>query len=1148
MRIIADFHVHSRYSRATARNLDLENLYMAAQVKGVDVVGSGDFSHPAWFAEIETKLEPAEAGLFRLKKEISGPCDREVPPSCRREVRFVLTTEISNIYKKRDRTRKNHNLVFAPDLDAVRRLNHRLGEIGNIRSDGRPILGLDARDLLEVVLEASAEAFLVPAHIWTPWFSVLGSKSGFDTIEECFDDLAGHVFAAETGLSSDPSMNWRVSSMDHIRLISNSDAHSPANLGREANCFDTELSYFALRDALKSRDGQGFFGTIEFFPQEGKYHLDGHRDCGVRLHPRQSAAHGGKCPVCGRALTVGVLSRVEELADRADGLKPATARPYDNLVPLADVLAEILQVGPKTVKAVQAYRSAVGALGPELRILQMLEPAEIERAGIPLLGEAIRRMRARKIEIIPGFDGEYGKIRIFSAQERARLQGQRPLFALGEPLSRVCAETAHAAVPRAEDGPEDPPVDPRPDLAQAAGEGDPENTAAGADSAAAGAGRGGPNAEQLRAVEHPHGALVIVAGPGTGKTFTLTRRIAHLIQDKGVGPESVLAVTFTNKAAEEMRARLAGILGPRAALPTVATFHGICLNLWREWEGSKAPVVIDEDEQGAVLADAVKMAAASGAAVTPNHPDLKAGIMRAKQNLLGPEDLAAAPGSDPAVAAVYRAYQGLLETQRVCDYEDLIFGVVARLESDVALRDRCRGRFRHIFVDEYQDINHGQYRFIRAIAPSPAATGGICVIGDPDQSIYGFRGSDCAFFNRFVDDYPGAGVITLARNYRSTDTILAASFQVIDRNPAARIRVFSGIHGIATIGFMEQVNEHAEAESISREIERLMGGTGYHSLDTGRVRDAAPQSPPGWADIAVLARTRQQLDILAEVFDTRGIPCQVVSRHQTLGRTAARLLLSLFKIGESLGAYADFERVAPLVVPGLGPKIVETFKAWCAANRLPLAEGLAGAARYPIPGLNRNQQLKLTGFAGRVAALRAETSGMTVRQRLETCSRDPALSAPMADAPGRAAVERLTAMAEDSEKDALAFLTRVALHTDADAHHPRAEKVALMSMHAAKGLEFAVVFVAGCEDGLIPFHRPDRSGADPQEERRLFYVAMTRARQRLYFTRARRRRLFGKTASRKPSPFVADIETELIAAEAPVGRGRGKKDAQLRLF
>lgn len=313
MPFYADLHVHSKYSRATSKDADLEGMAVWAQRKGIAVVGTGDFTHPAWFAELQEKLEPAEPGLFRLRPEIERAVEERVPGSCRRPVRFMLEVEISTIYKKGERTRKIHHLIYAPDLDTASRFRDRLAHIGNIESDGRPILGLDSRDLLEVTLESGPDAYLVPAHIWTPWFAVLGSKSGFDAVEECYGDLADHIFAVETGLSSDPPMNWRVGSLDRYRLVSNSDAHSPPKLGREACVFDTELDYFRMRRALET--GEGYGGTVEFFPEEGKYHLDGHRSCGVRLTPVETRTLDGVCPQCGKPVTVGVLSRVDDLAE-----------------------------------------------------------------------------------------------------------------------------------------------------------------------------------------------------------------------------------------------------------------------------------------------------------------------------------------------------------------------------------------------------------------------------------------------------------------------------------------------------------------------------------------------------------------------------------------------------------------------------------------------------------------------------------------------------------------------------------------------------------------------------------------------------------------------------------------------------------------
>src|SRR5262245_44677113 len=344
MRFYADLHVHSRYSRACSRDCDLEHLAWWAAVKGVAVVGTGDFTHPAWAEDLRTQLVPAEPGLFRLRGDLEREVLSRLPAPCRTPVRFLLSTEISTISKRGDRTRKVHHLLFAPHLDAVAEITRQLARVGNLAADGRPILGLDPRDLLEIALAGGPGCYLVPAHVWTPWFSALGSKSGFDSIEECYADLAGHVFAAETGLSSDPAMNWRVSGLDRYHLVSNSDAHSPPMLGREATVFDTELDYFAVRRSLET--GDGLAGTIEFFPEEGKYHTDGHRKCGVRMAPRETRALGGLCPECGKPLTVGVLSRVEELADRPDGYRPDGAPEVRSLLQLPLVMSELLGVGP----------------------------------------------------------------------------------------------------------------------------------------------------------------------------------------------------------------------------------------------------------------------------------------------------------------------------------------------------------------------------------------------------------------------------------------------------------------------------------------------------------------------------------------------------------------------------------------------------------------------------------------------------------------------------------------------------------------------------------------------------------------------------------------------------------------------------------
>ncbi|MDO9109637.1 MAG: endonuclease Q family protein, partial [Desulfatirhabdiaceae bacterium] len=418
MKFIADFHIHSRFSRATSKKLDLEQLYISAQTKGITVIATGDITHPEWFKEISEKLEPAEPGLYRLKKNIEKKCEERIPQSCRGKVRFVLNSEISCIYKKNGKIRKNHNLIFLPDLAVAETFNRKLARIGNIVSDGRPILGLDARNMLEMLLETNEQAFLVPAHIWTPWFSLLGSKSGFDSLKECFDDLSSHIFAVETGLSSNPVMNWRVSFLDGLALMSNSDAHSPDKLGREANIFDTELSYFAIKKALQYRESRTFLGTYEFYPEEGKYYFDGHRNCNVRFSPERTLSYGGKCPVCNRPLTIGVLNRVEELCDRKEGEKPQNSPSFYSIISLKEIISEILKVGSGSKKVMRYYQHCLNVLGPELAILDSVSLSDIESAGVPMLKEAIKRMREGNIHIIPGYDGEFGKIRIFKENEK----------------------------------------------------------------------------------------------------------------------------------------------------------------------------------------------------------------------------------------------------------------------------------------------------------------------------------------------------------------------------------------------------------------------------------------------------------------------------------------------------------------------------------------------------------------------------------------------------------------------------------------------------------------------------------------------------------------------------------------------------------
>ena len=431
MFFVADLHIHSKFSRATSQQMDLENLHKWAQLKGVKLIATGDFTHPGWFHEIQTKLEPAEPGFFKLKDEFISSIQKDVPESCITDVRFILEAEISSIYSKNGRTRKVHNLVYAPSFEMVAQINERLSRIGNLASDGRPILGLDSKELLKIVLDVSQECLLVPAHAWTPHFSVFGSNSGFDSLEECFEDLTPHIHAIETGLSSDPAMNWRLSALDSIALISNSDAHSPAKIGREANILNTEFSFAGLVDAIKSKDPQKFLSTIEFFPEEGKYHYDGHRNCSVRFAPEETKEQHGICPNCGRPVTIGVMNRVDKLADRNPwpaGQSPKNAIPFRNLIPLPEIIAAAIGVGDSSQAVQKEYFNLLENIGNELRILNKSPREEIEKHANPLIAEGILRVRDGQVQIKAGFDGEYGTIQIFDENEKETFSAQATLF------------------------------------------------------------------------------------------------------------------------------------------------------------------------------------------------------------------------------------------------------------------------------------------------------------------------------------------------------------------------------------------------------------------------------------------------------------------------------------------------------------------------------------------------------------------------------------------------------------------------------------------------------------------------------------------------------------------------------------------------
>ncbi|MGC2432786.1 MAG: UvrD-helicase domain-containing protein, partial [Desulfobaccales bacterium] len=576
-----------------------------------------------------------------------------------------------------------------------------------VASDGRPILGLDAKYLLELVLAIDPRSLVIPAHIWTPWFSVLGSKSGFDSLEECFEDGLAHIYALETGLSSDPAMNWRVGALDRFTLISNSDAHSPQKLGREANLLTVPPTYAALSRALRTREG--FAGTLEFFPEEGKYHLDGHRHCGQRLNPEEAAALQGCCPGCGKPLTLGVLHRVEDLADRPPGASHPGARPYESLISLPEVLAQVLQVGPASLKLRQRYFRLLAALGPELTILRRAPLEDLAREGGehgPLLAQAVDKVRRGQVHIAGGYDGEYGEIRLFTPEERRQLQGQGAFFSLSaavpatppaqEPAAVGDRGPAAAAVPSANRKPktEDPLL----------------NDAL----------LGSLNRAQRHAVTYVGPALVVAAGPGSGKTRALTHRLAYLLSRRGVPPQEILALTFTRQAAGEMVDRLTRLLPDFPGLEglTIKTFHALGHQLLLDQEGSRRQVAVEEQRRH-LLRQVARDHQLPWAA-------LEKQVTSWKQALQYPKDLREGEVREPGYLAAYRSYEAALETAGFWDYEDLIALPTLLMERQPLVRESLRRRFRHLLVDEYQDLNEAQYRMFRWLA-GPGAE--IMVIG-----------------------------------------------------------------------------------------------------------------------------------------------------------------------------------------------------------------------------------------------------------------------------------------------------------------------------------------------------------------------------------------------------------------------------------
>ncbi|MCI9336851.1 MAG: UvrD-helicase domain-containing protein [Lachnospiraceae bacterium] len=1147
---IGDLHIHSRYSRATSRDCTPEYLDLWARKKGIHIVGTGDFTHPAWREELKEKLEPAQDGLYVLKKEyrIGGAGESGMQP------RFVVTGEISSIYKKGDRVRKVHSLLVLPGLEEAEMLARRLELIGNIHSDGRPILGIPCRDLLEIMLETAPEGVYVPAHIWTPHFSLFGAFSGFDRIEDCFEDLTPHIRALETGLSSDPPMIWRVGALDRFHLISNSDAHSPGKLGREANLFDIEMSYKGLAEAVQ--EGKGLEGTIEFFPEEGKYHYDGHRKCGLCISPRETERFGGRCPVCGKKITIGVLNRIEQLADRdrEEGFVLPEGRPFESLVPLPEVIGASMGISAAGKKALEKYEQMLDRLGPEFEILREVPLEDIKKAAGPLLAEGIRRLRDGKVSRTPGFDGEYGKIGLLTPEDISSLEGQMSFFTAQEmeAMGRSRAQEQIPEMPGEETA------------LKSAGQ------APGADTAGQepGAGKASEAAEilnqrQREAVERAGRCVAVIAGPGAGKTRTLIARLRYLLDQRGIAPEEITAVTFTNKAAEEMRARTADWgraeegrrKGPKdrnMAEVRIGTFHAICSRFLQE--AGRSFVVADEglqtelaekalrefgkkDSPGKFLRELSRVKNGPGgsfravpeaseeAPALDGRPAPEASeeapaldgrpVPEASEEAPAldgqpvPEDFEEAPALDgrPAPEAseevsaldgrpvpqgqtghgiepeqelsfedfedtpnrrVYEYYQKLLGQAHALDYDDLLLETLKLLE-EMPEDAPERRRFSYLLIDEFQDINPLQYRLVREWGRGGRE---LFVIGDPDQSIYGFRGCDPKVFSRLEEDYPDLDVIRLEENYRSHPAILHGALGVISHNGGGerRMKAMAAMAGdSAPVRMVSAGDERREAIFVAKEITRQIGG--IDMLDTDQNGTPEGRRVRGFSDMAVLYRTHRQAALLEMCLRQEGIPYLVAGREDFLQEREVRASLYFFR---------------HVLYPG-----EEACEALC--------RRLLG----PLLGENREEKLALLAEKYR----KKVRKGRTVKLLEEWC--------------GDLSFENTEAMKKLTDMSVLYPQPETFLHTlsfgeDGDIRRNSGRKftadaVTLMTLHGSKGLEFPVVFLYGMDRGRLPLEFAG-GAADLQEERRLCYVGMTRAREELILV-----------CGEEPSSFLQEI-------------------------
>jgi superfamily I DNA/RNA helicase len=898
-------------------------------------------------------------------------------------------------------------------------------------------------------------------------------------------------------------MNWICSFLDRYTLISNSDAHSPEKLGREANLFDTDLGYDEITGSVIRGDST-FLGTVEFFPQEGKYHFDGHRRCGQRMNPLETVQNGGLCPVCNKKITIGVLSRVAQLADRDDPGSGPERPPFHSLISLKELLSQIMGVGSQSKAVGKAYHAFISSAGPELDIL-LHTPVElirsINRAYSEPLAEGIRRMRRGEVHIEEGYDGEYGTIHVFDRDELKDLDSGAALFP-GHDFKPPSRRTRPAVEPAAEPAVRRSSAPCKREffsfdmqLYKKLRRGMTDEPPSFSDLPLFLTNSTEPdflaelNEEQRKAVMHGEGPALVLAGPGTGKTRVLTTRAAQLI-DRKVNPQNILAVTFTNRAAGEMVRRLPALLrsAEQVCGMKVCTFHSFGLSIISEQTGKTGRdsnfIILDEDGRRDLINE-------MGAGDTEASDNICLFISETKKALRTASDL-----DDEVLCGQFARYEQRLRQLNAFDLDDLIYLPALLLQTDSEIREIYRQRYRWILIDEYQDINYAQYRLIKLLMPGPFAR--LFAIGDPDQAIYGFRGADISFINNFIHDYPGAAVYRLNTSYRCSQPILRASQNILETGQGKR-GYLQGLQAGVRVKIVENQTDRSEAEYIARNIERMMGGLRFFSLDSSISGGAETAEISSLSDFAVLCRTREQARLIEEAFQNHSIPYQSMN-------------------------FSTFHREEPL------RSLVDLMK----LSMHPENDLILGrlTRRGVLDGDCRNPPLYGGDAAAGTAAL--HIAGTCLKEELHS---------------KKALFKRFFSLCEERGPDLKSFLEFIDLGSSGDLYSKELEQVAIMTLHAAKGLEFRCVFVAGCEDGLLPYSLFEEHHAHIDEERRLLYVGMTRAKSYLFLSHAARRHLFGREYRLKRSPFLDGIEEELREiSKGDHGRRELRTSAQLDLF